>query len=242
MPVEGTYHRSEGHPGMTERNQDLMRADLVETIRIEIDGSIPLWQGHSKRLLNSARLLGRPVSPENLAVARADALARRAVGRATRWRLLLAPEGTLRSETTELPDTPRLVQVQLAGEHLESDWPWLRHKTTWRPLYQQATGWLAANPAVFDLLFLNERGELCEGSRTNVYVCDERGVWLTPPLSSGVLPGVYRQTLLESGQAREAVLTQHCLETAAAIRVSNALRGWLNAGLLTRAKIPNGNI
>src|SRR5690606_28963920 len=112
-PVEGTYHRSEGHPGMTERNQDLMRADLVETIRIEIDGSIPLWQGHSKRLLNSARLLGRPVSPENLAVARADALARRTVGRATRWRLLLAPEGTLRSQTTELPDTPRLVQVQL---------------------------------------------------------------------------------------------------------------------------------
>lgn len=212
-----------------DTDSSLNAADLIETIRVEADGRIPLWPGHCDRLLASAHALGRSVTRESLEAARAQVRATLTSDGPARWRLLLGTTGTLRSETAPLPDTPVPVQLQLAEEPLESSWRWLRHKTTWRPPYEQAAQWLAAHPAVFDLIFLNERGEVCEGSRSNVYVRDAGGHWLTPPLSSGLLPGVCRQALLDSGRVREATLTRRDLETASALRVSNALRGWLDA-------------
>lgn len=221
---------------MNTRDNLLAQAELIETIRIETDGHIPLWPGHCARLQASAQALNRTVSTQRLEAARTDALATRPKGGPARWRLLLAPDGELHSETAALPDTAQPVQLQLADDLLDSAWPWLRHKTTWRPLYQRAGQRLASHPGVFDLIFLNEHGQVCEGSRSNVYVRDAHGHWLTPPLSSGLLPGVCRRSLLDSGQAREAVLTRHDLETAPALRVSNALRGWLDARL---GKVPD---
>ena len=37
-------------------------------------------------------------------------------------------------------------------------------------------------------MFCNERGELTEGARSNIFV-ERDGVLLTPPLSAGVLDG-----------------------------------------------------
>ncbi|MDO9023483.1 aminotransferase class IV, partial [Zwartia sp.] len=88
------------------------------------------------------------------------------------------------------------------------------------------------HPDYFDLIFLNERGELCEGSRSNIYVF-KKGEWLTPPLSSGLLGGVLRTELLETDQVREAILTPSDLTTDdAPIRLSNALRGWFEVRLV----------
>ena len=74
-------------------------------------------------------------------------------------------------------------------------------------------------------MLLNERGEVAEGARSNVFVdCDE--TLLTPPLSSGCLPGVLRAELLASGRAREVVLMPDDLESD--FWLSNALRGLLS--------------
>jgi para-aminobenzoate synthetase/4-amino-4-deoxychorismate lyase len=79
----------------------------------------------------------------------------------------------------------------------------------------------------FDALFINERGELTEGARSNLFV-EIDGALLTPPLTSGVLPGVLRRSLLDSGQAREAVLYPADLHRAGAIWVGNSLRGMIS--------------
>jgi para-aminobenzoate synthetase/4-amino-4-deoxychorismate lyase len=84
----------------------------------------------------------------------------------------------------------------------------------------------------FDMLFFNDRGELTEGGRTTVFVkCDGR--WWTPPLSSGVLPGVMRGVLLEDTelQATERVLVREDVERAEALLLCNALRGAVAARL-----------
>jgi branched-chain amino acid aminotransferase len=47
-----------------------------------------------------------------------------------------------------------------------------------------------------EAIFGNTRGELCEGTGTNVFLA-VGGVLITPPLSSGCLPGVTRALLLE---------------------------------------------
>jgi para-aminobenzoate synthetase/4-amino-4-deoxychorismate lyase len=71
---------------------------------------------------------------------------------------------------------------------------------------------------------------MTEGGRSNVFV-RVGGRWLTPPLASGVLPGVMRAVLLDDPDwnAGEAVITRAMLEDADDIVVCNALRGAMKA-------------
>jgi para-aminobenzoate synthetase/4-amino-4-deoxychorismate lyase len=94
-------------------------------------------------------------------------------------------------------------------------------------------GWRAAEAqGAFDMLFFNTDGELTEGGRSNVFLRLD-GRWYTPPLSSGVLPGVMRRVLLEDSawNAQERRLTLADLHRAEEIIVCNALRGVLHATL-----------
>jgi para-aminobenzoate synthetase/4-amino-4-deoxychorismate lyase len=85
---------------------------------------------------------------------------------------------------------------------------------------------------VFDRVFLNQRGEVAEGARSNVFV-ERDGVLLTPPVASGALPGVLRAELLATGKAREAVLLPADLEGG--FWLGNALRGLVPVTLVARA-------
>ena len=65
---------------------------------------------------------------------------------------------------------------------------------------------------------------MCEGARSNVFIVRD-GQWLTPSLKCGLLPGVMRRSLLESGRAVEQVLYREDLLSAEKIYLVNALRG-----------------
>jgi branched-subunit amino acid aminotransferase/4-amino-4-deoxychorismate lyase len=54
-----------------------------------------------------------------------------------------------------------------------------------------------------DALMHNTQGELCCGTVANLMV-HRKGVWITPPLSSGCLPGVMRARAISLGIAKEA--------------------------------------
>ena len=54
----------------------------------------------------------------------------------------------------------------------------------------------ASQQGADEALFLNSKGELCEGATSNVFLVSE-GVVFTPTLKSGCLPGVARDTVLE---------------------------------------------
>lgn len=87
---------------------------------------------------------------------------------------------------------------------------------------------------VEERIFLNERGEVCEGTITNVFVQNGNRL-LTPPRSSGLLPGILRAELLDTGsplQAVEAVLTVSDLQSAEGLFCGNALRGLIPATLV----------
>ncbi|MES2771913.1 MAG: aminotransferase class IV, partial [Pseudomonadota bacterium] len=78
---------------------------------------------------------------------------------------------------------------------------------------------------VFDAIFLNTRGEVCEGARSNIFIERGDGLLHTPALSCGLLPGILRAQLLNSGRAVESVLSLEMLRSASKIYLSNALRG-----------------
>ncbi|KVE39871.1 chorismate-binding protein [Burkholderia sp. TSV86] len=154
-----------------------------------------------------------------------------------RLRIALAKDGALDIVTAPLaPLADETLGVLLACEHgfapVRSDDPLLAHKTTRRADFDRA--WQAADAQhAFDMLFFNERGELTEGGRSNVFV-KLAGCWFTPPLSSGVLPGVMRGALLDDERlaAAERILTLDDLLQAEALMLANALRGALPAKLV----------
>ncbi|KVU42457.1 anthranilate synthase [Burkholderia ubonensis] len=153
-----------------------------------------------------------------------------------RMKLSLAKDGAFEIVAASLKPLPAgPVGVQLASEHgfapMRSDDALLLHKTTRRAEYDRA--WQAAEAlGCFDMLFVNERGEVTEGGRSNLFVKLD-GRWVTPPLSSGVLPGVMRGVLLDdpSFGATERVVTREDLSRAQALLLTNALRGALDAVL-----------
>ena len=91
--------------------------------------------------------------------------------------------------------------MAIAPQRLISDNLWLRHKTTQRAFYD---GMHAALPGgVDEWLFFNERDELCEGTITNIFIIKANGKIITPASNSGVLLGIFRQTLLAKGLCTE---------------------------------------
>jgi para-aminobenzoate synthetase/4-amino-4-deoxychorismate lyase len=155
-----------------------------------------------------------------------------------RMRLALHKDGTVQITAAVLtPLKESSVGVLLGPDHAffatDAGDPLLHHKTTRRADYDR--GWREAEAkGAFDTLFFNDRGELTEGGRSNVFV-KLAGRWWTPPLASGVLPGVMRSVLLDEAsglQAAEKVLTQADVLNAEALLICNALRGALEARLV----------
>jgi para-aminobenzoate synthetase/4-amino-4-deoxychorismate lyase len=205
---------------------------LFETMRASSEGGAPHLERHLARLQASCTRFGIGFDAALARTAVAQACADLAPG--IRYRLRLAIDGgaALSVQTAPIIALTEPVGLLIADDAILSSDLFLRHKTTVRERYDAA--WREAEAAGgFDTLFFNERGELTEGGRSNVFVRVD-GAWLTPALSCGVLPGVMRAVLLEAPawQAREAVITRAMLEEAEDIVVCNALRGPLRACLL----------
>jgi para-aminobenzoate synthetase/4-amino-4-deoxychorismate lyase len=156
-----------------------------------------------------------------------------------RMRLALTKEGAVTCAIASMPPlTDGPVGLLMARDHghapTRADDFLLRFKTTARAHYDAAWQSAAAQGA-FDMLFENTAGELTEGGRSTFYLQLE-GRWYTPPLRSGLLPGVMRQAVLEGAipgvpTVSERVLHRADLATAQACALSNGLRGWIAASL-----------
>jgi para-aminobenzoate synthetase/4-amino-4-deoxychorismate lyase len=191
---------------------------LIETLRREA-GSYPRLAGHLARLRRSAAWFGFPLD-EAVLLQRLDSQPGTGLWRV---RLTLDKAGRIEVQAFALADEPAAPRLaRLAAVAINSTDPLRRHKTTARQLYDAALRGLGADSPVFDVVFLNERDEVAEGARSNVFV-ERDGQLLTPPLASGALPGVLRAELLASGRAREAVLLPADLQQG--FWFGNALRG-----------------
>ncbi|WP_353471601.1 aminotransferase class IV family protein [Salipiger sp. H15] len=201
---------------------------LIETLRWEPGSGALRGARHVARCLASCAALGIPLERAALEAA-LDGFDAEGP---QRLRLTVGLAGDI--EITSTPFDPASVpagtRVMLCAARLEPETPLLRHKTTSRALYDAA---LTARPAgVDELLFLNTRGELCEGAYTNVFLEREDGARVTPALSSGLLPGVLRAALLEEGAFAEAVVRLGDLQRARRLWIGNSLRGLMPAELL----------
>lgn len=205
---------------------------LIETYRWTPEEGFVLADRHLDRLLASAAYFGLPADP--YAIEATLAVAARDWTGPMRVRLTLSHEG-LQLTALPLPPSPERFRFLLAPEPLRSDSVWLAHKTTNRGFYDGPRAAAHDAHGVDEVVFSNERGELTEGSFTNLFVMLDGRV-VTPPLSSGLLPGTLRAELLATGKAEERVLTLADLHRAEAIWLGNSVRGLIPADLVTPAE------
>lgn len=209
---------------------------LIETMLFDPDsGEYALLKRHLDRLEASARYFLFPCPRADIAAA-LEARAKRLADGPYRVRLLLFRDGHFEINETSIAGAamPQMSYV-ISDKRIDSRDVFLFHKTTQRRLYD--TEWANMHDAAGsdEVVFVNERGEVCEGSRTNVFIRRD-GQLLTPALSCGLLPGTLREDLLAAGEAAEAVLTPEDLASADAVYLGNSVRGLVPAHLLTRQK------
>jgi para-aminobenzoate synthetase/4-amino-4-deoxychorismate lyase len=204
---------------------------LFETMRASARGC-ELLDRHLERIASSAHIFGFSFDPAEARRRVAAECAEITDDQDYRVRLSLNANGEIQLSKAPVMPVQQPTQVLLSTIVMRSDDLLLAHKTTLRHVYDE--GWKNAEvQGAFDTLFFNERGELTEGGRSNVFV-KLNGQWMTPPLSAGVLPGVMRAQLLEDTQwnAIEHTMTRADLQNAEAVSVCNALRGVLPAQIV----------
>jgi para-aminobenzoate synthetase/4-amino-4-deoxychorismate lyase len=141
-------------------------------------------------------------------------------------RLLLSPTGAISIGIAPVPRAPDApVTVAIRDRKVAPDDFRIAHKTSRRNVYPRAQG-------AWETLYTDTDGFLTEGSFTSLFV-ERDGVLVTPPLARGLLPGVLRAALIESGRAVEGELRPPDL--AGGFLLGNALRGLVSAVTVAEA-------
>ena len=205
--------------------------ELLESLLWTPQTGFFLLERHLKRLADSAEYFQYPFVRDEVTAPLVD-LEPRLAGAACKIRLRLNADGRTQVEMEELPEPPALdfppdakkpaLRVALAADPVDSGDVFLFHKTTCREVYDQA---LKARSGFEEVLLWNERGDLTECTRSNLVVRVGEA-WHTPPLDCGLLAGVLRAELLETGKLIENVLTQDGLQHANGLWAINSVRGW----------------
>lgn len=196
---------------------------LIETLKWTPEEGYVLLDRHLRRLRDSAAYFALDASGAKAYLSDQS----QSWTKAMRVRLTLSDAG-LALTAVPLPPSPATFRFAIHPEPLDSGMLWLAHKTTNRAFYDQPRQRAHDEFGVDELVFTNERGELTEGSFTNLFV-ELDGQLTTPPLSSGLLPGTLRAELIASGEVIERVLTLADLGRAEAIYLGNSVRGLIPA-------------
>lgn len=200
---------------------------LFETILWEPAEGWLLLDRHLARLRDSAAYHGFACDPGALRAALDQAVA--GADGTLRVKLLLDRDGNPTIEVQPFdPVTQRPWRVGLAPRPVDPEDRFLYHKTTRRAVYEAAR---AARPECDDVLLWNARREVTESSIANV-VAKLDGALVTPPVSSGLLPGVFRAELLARREVSEVVVGLDDLPRAETLFLVNSLRRWVPAVLV----------
>jgi para-aminobenzoate synthetase/4-amino-4-deoxychorismate lyase len=140
-------------------------------------------------------------------------------------RLEVDLDGSFSISWEQLPKVKPPLRVKLSSVRIDPQDIFLYHKTSRRKVYERELK-KARREGFFEVIFQNKFGELTEGSFSNLFL-NIGGQLYTPPVSSGLLPGVFREHLIRSSKVKQRVLHFQDLKTASAIYVGNSVRGLL---------------
>ncbi|MCP4653077.1 MAG: aminodeoxychorismate synthase component I [Candidatus Omnitrophica bacterium] len=218
-----------------EYKEALLKADFLtrKTPRIKLIETI-LWDKkyfllnlHIKRLILSAQYFSINMDKKKIILRLRQAAKK--LKTKHKVRLTVDEEGKINIEIKKSKNIPKKIKICLSNCRMDKSNPYLYHKTTHRSLYDEERKKAAKN-GFFEVIFLNQQGQVTEGAISNIFILKKNKLF-TPPVESGLLGGVFRQYLLSKGKATEKVLYQKDLQKADKIFITNSICGLREAAL-----------
>ncbi len=193
--------------------------ELIETMKVE-NGEIFLKEEHFSRLKKSCSFFkfNYPNELEHYIPIKDGML-----------RIVVNKDGSYSMEYKEIDKEIKNNKIQISKNKVCSTNIFLHHKTTIRNHYEETTEKIKTNK-VFDEIYLNEKGEITEGSRSNI-VIEQNGKLYTPPTSCGLLNGTLRSQLIKEKKITEKILYEEDLYNAKSIYCTNSVRGIIKVEL-----------
>ncbi|KXU06233.1 aminodeoxychorismate synthase component I [Streptococcus oralis] len=171
---------------------------------------------HLKRLTKASRYFSFPFDPEELRQKIEEECQACDSHQDYRLRITISKSGEMElSRQILTPLSPSFCKAKLCLQEADLNQSFTYFKTTHRPHLSLGEQ---------EKIYHNAAGELLETSIGNL-ILKINGKLYTPPTSLGILPGIYRQHLLKTGQVEEKVLTLADLNQAEAVYGCNAVRG-----------------
>ena len=171
---------------------------------------------HLERLTKASRYFAFPFDPEDLRQKIEEECQVCDSHQDYRLRISLSKSGEIELSRQILTSlSPSFCKAKLCLQEADLNQSFTYFKTTHRPHLSLGEQ---------EIIYHNVAGELLETSIGNL-VLKINGKLYTPPIRLGILPGIYRQHLLETGQVEEKVLTVPDLDQAETIYGCNAVRG-----------------
>lgn len=192
---------------------------LLETMRWSVRRGYYLLDLHLARIENSAKYFRFRLN-RRMILAQLTRKAK-ALDCPARVRLTVDRTGKAMVEASPLPPGRNKWHVGISSQKADCTDRFLYHKTTARDFYDKV---LRESPEFDDMIISNKSGEITESCKANIVAVID-GVHYTPPVKCGLLPGVMRQHLLNSGRIEERILTAEDLSSAEQVYLINSLRG-----------------
>ena len=203
--------------------------ELVETLKWDCSGGWFLLEKHLNRLKCSAVHFGFFLDLKEIrsSLRNYEKELRNSSERIDvfRVRIIVCKTGKFRISHDKVPPADHVERAAIAVQRIDPENRFLYHKTSNREVYNRAVR-IADEIGLFDIVFLNEKGEVAEGARSNVII-RKGSQYFTPPINCGLLPGLFREFLLESQDMhlQERVLYSKDVFCADEVFLCNSVRG-----------------
>ncbi|MFZ2658193.1 MAG: aminodeoxychorismate synthase component I [Victivallales bacterium] len=201
---------------------------ILETILWRKGRGFIYLKEHLERARNSQAYFGRKWNEGNTkkAMLRLMSFLSKSKLNNARVRLLISEDGKVKTEYAPMEKGgwgKKLLSLKLSRNKTNSKDVFLYHKTTSRKFYDDE--FKKAHAEGFDeIIFQNEMGEITEGAISSIFIL-KGGRWLTPALSCGLLPGIWRAKAINRLHAAEETMTARDLPKAEKIIIGNSVRG-----------------
>jgi para-aminobenzoate synthetase/4-amino-4-deoxychorismate lyase len=201
----------------------LKEFEIFETMLLD-DGEIFLFDDHMERLKSAAKFFLFKINENKITKTLFKKIDKKYSKGKYKVRVTLNKWGKETYNFTFVNLIPDVVKIIISDKTVDSENKFQYFKTTIRGLYiSELTKYNRAG--YFEVIFFNEKDELAEGCTTNIFI-KKNDVWLTPPISSGILPGIYRNHFMYSQKdVKETIITINDLLHADEIMLVNSVIG-----------------
>ncbi len=197
--------------------------EIFESILIE-DKNLFLKDQHLKRMKNAAEFFLFKFDESKIENEISKVLEIISVSNKYKLKLVLNKWGKVKSEISELNGMKKSLNIILSKEKISSRNKFQYFKTTNRNLYDSEFNF-QKEKGFDEVFFINEKDEICEGAISNIFLKKEN-IWVTPPLDSGILNGVYREYFLsENKNSKVEKIKIDDLKNCDEIMIVNSVRG-----------------